>query len=514
MSTVSATVPSGLVVADDVPGDLSVDCDVVVVGSGAGGASTAAELADGGLDVVVVEEGGYHPTASFSVDVPHALRTLYRDGGAQTAFGRPPVAFSEGRCVGGSTVVNGGMSFRTPDRVLQRWAGEELRAITPQAMEPYFERVERRLSVGPQDPASIGRDSELFRAGAERNGWELIANTRNQLHCCGCNACLWGCPTGAKRSMLVTEVPRALSRGARLYADCRVERITRIGSRATGIVGRFGPRDGAPGARLRVRASVVVAAGGAVQSPTLLRRSGFRSPSGRLGRNLTLHPNARVIGIFDEEVRGWHGVHQAYQVREFLDEGILLAAANLPPALVTLGLPHYGTELAELMADYNRMVVAGCLVEDTTTGRVRSVPGVGPVVSYQLDDEGARRVVRGITLTAQTLLAAGARRVLLPLRGAPEVGSPRELDALLAGPVAKSDLDLFSVHLMGTARMGEDPRRAVVSSFGEFHGATGLFVADASLFPGPVGVNPMETIVALAIRNAENLLGNWRRHAR
>jgi choline dehydrogenase-like flavoprotein len=509
----STDLPAGLLTADDVPGDLSVECDVVVVGSGAGGATTAAELADGGLDVVVVEEGGYHPTASFSMDVPKTLRTLYRDGGAQSAFGRPPIAFSEGRCVGGSTVVNGGMAFRTPDRILQRWARDGLRAITPEAMAPYFDRVERRLSVGPQDPESIGRDNELFRLGAERQGWRLVRNTRNQLHCCGCNACLWGCPTGAKRSMLVTDVPRALSRGARLYAGCRVERITRVGSRATGVVGRFRRQDGGRGPRLRVRASVVVAAGGAVQSPALIRRSGFRSPSGQLGRNLALHPNARVIGIFDEDVRGWHGVHQAYQVREFTDDGILLAAANLPPALVTLGLPHYGAELGELMADYNRMVVAGCLVEDTTTGRVRTVPGVGPVVSYQLDEVGARRLVRGITLTAQTLLAAGARRVLLPIRDAPEVRSPRDLEALVTGPVDRSDLDLFTVHLMGTARMDDDARRGVVSSFGEFHGATGLFVADAGLFPGPVGINPMETIVALAVRNAEELLGNWRRHA-
>jgi choline dehydrogenase-like flavoprotein len=145
---------------------------------------------------------------------------------------------------------------------------------------------------------------------------------------------------------------------------------------------------------------------------------------------------------------------------------------------------------------------------------VLSVPGVGPLVTYQLDDEGARRVLRGVALTAQTLLSAGARRVLLPLRGAPEVRSERELEAVVTDRVDKADLDLFTVHLMGTARMGDDPRRGVVSSFGAFHGATGLFVADAGLFPGPIGINPMETIVALAIRNAQELLGNWRRHAR
>ena len=239
----------------------------------------AAELADAGVDVVVVEEGGYHPTESFTAEAGRALRTLYRDGGLGLALGKPPVLFSEGRCVGGSTVVNGGMSWRTPGRVLQRWAEEEgIAAIGERDMEPHFAKVESRISVARQDPETIGNDMRLLKAGADAKGWKIIPNLRNQLHCAGTNNCTNGCPTGAKRSMLVTNVPRALARGARLFADCRVERITRSGGIVTGIEGRFVRPGGHRGPRLTVRAQVVVAAGGAVQTPALLARSGLRSP--------------------------------------------------------------------------------------------------------------------------------------------------------------------------------------------------------------------------------------------
>jgi len=193
--------------------------------------------------------------------------------------------------------------------------------------------------VAHQDPETIGNDMRLLKAGATAKNWKIIPNLRNQLHCPGTNNCTNGCPTGAKRSMLVTNVPRALARGARVFADCRVERITQSRGTVTGIEGRFVRAGGHRGPRLTVRAQVVVAAGGAVQTPALLARSGLRSRSGLLGRNLTLHPNAKVIAFFDEEVIGWHGVHQAYQVREFIDDGILLTAVNLPPSLVAAGSP-------------------------------------------------------------------------------------------------------------------------------------------------------------------------------
>lgn len=508
-STSRPAAPAGLVRPGEITSDLALTCDVVVVGSGAGGATTAAALARAGLDVVVLEEGGYYPTESFSPEAGRALRTLYRDGGAQVALGSPPILFSEGRCVGGSTVVNGGMSWRTPEHILERWSREEgVAAITPAEMEPHFVAVERLIHVAHQDPETVGRDSALLKKGADARGWKIIPNLRNQVHCAGTNNCVNGCPTGAKRSMLVTSVPRALAAGARLYAGCRVERITRDRRSpgkswaASGVEARLRGPDGRPGPRLSVRATVVVAAGGGIQTPALLARSGFRSPSGRLGRDLTLHPNAKIVALFDEDVVGWQGVHQAFQVREFLRDGILVTAVNVAPSLLAMTLPQHGRALGELMADYNRMVVAGCLVSDSVTGRVRTLPGLGTQVTYQITDRDAERIVRGMALAAELMFAAGARRVLAPFPGAPELRNADDARALTARPVPRKALELFTVHLMGTARMSDDPRRGVVSSYGEVHGAQGLFVSDASLFPGPVGVNPMETVLALATRNA------------
>ncbi len=505
--TSHAAVPSGLTGQADVAGDLTLECGVVIIGSGAGGATAAAELAEAGADVVLLEEGGYHPTESFTAETGRALRTLYRDGGGGMTLGRPSVLYAEGRCVGGSTVVNGGMSWRTPTRVLDRWAEQEgLPQIREEDLDPYFARAESRLSVGLQDPETIGRDSALFRAGAQAMGWNVVPNRRNQLHCAGTNSCNSGCPTGAKRSMLVTSVPRALSLGARLFADCRVDQVTRSGPAVTGVSGHFTRPGGRRGPNIIVRARAVIVAGGAVQTPALLMRSGLRSASGQLGRNLSLHPNAMVTAFFDEDVTGWHGVHQAFQVREFSAEGLLLTAVNLSPTMLAGILPAYGRELGALMADYNRIVTAGPLVEDSGTGRIRNVPGLGPQVFYRLTDRDAARAVRGVELTAEALFAAGARRVLLPFDGAPEVTSPGELRRLLTRPVPRRSIQLYSIHLMGTARMSADPRRGVVGGFGEYHGVPGLFVADASLFPGPTGINPMETVIALAMRNARHLV--------
>ncbi len=508
------SIPAGLTTQDDIAGDLNLECGVVIVGSGAGGATMAADLAEAGVDVVVIEEGGYHPTESFTAETGRALRTLYRDGGGGATIGRPSILFAEGRCVGGSTVVNGGMSWRTPARVLERWAERDgVLEIREADMDPFFARAEARHSVGLQDPETIGRNSLLLKAGADAKGWSIVANHRNQLHCAGTSSCSTGCPTGAKRSMLVTSVPRALAFGARVFADCRVERVTCSGGTATGVTGHIVRPGGRQGPRLAVRARVVVVAGGSIETPALLTRSGLRAPSGQLGRNLSLHPNANVVGFFDSDVTGWQGVHQAFQIREFLNEGIVMSAQNMTPTMLAGIMPRYGRELGELMADYNRVVTAGPLIEDTGTGRIRHLPGLGTQVFYRFAEKDTARVVRGVELTAEALFAAGARRVLLPFHGAPEIRDPEGLHRLLSRPVPKQSIELYSIHLMGSARMSGDPRRGVVDSYGAFYGVPGLFVCDASVFPGPIGINPMETVIALAMRNARRLVEQRARYA-
>jgi choline dehydrogenase-like flavoprotein len=484
----------------------TVDCDVAVVGSGAGGGVMAAELAEAGLDVVVLEEGGYHRTEEFGPRPGETLRKLYRDGGTSVAFGSPPVYYQEGRCVGGSTVVNGAMSWRTPERILERWHAEEgVDRILPPDMAPFFERVERFLSAGHQDPDSIGRDQALLKRGADAKGWQVVDNVRAQVHCAGCNNCTLGCPTGAKQSVLVSYLPRARAFGARVFANARAERVLFDGKRAVGVAGRAAGPAGRPGRAFRVRARAVVVCAGAIQTPALLHRSGVRSPSGRLGRNLSMHPNAKVLAVFDEPVEGWKGVHQAFQVREFRDEGIIMAAVTVPPGMLAATLPRYGAGLQEVMADFGRTLTAGVLVEDTSTGRVRAL-GAGALATYQLNDRDFATMVRAVSLLTELLVAGGARQLLLPFEPVPGLLSPDDARRVLEDPPPKRTMEVLTVHMMGTAAMGSDRGRHVCDSFGRVYDAEGLYVADASLFPTPIGVNPMETIMALATRNAEHLI--------
>lgn len=506
--------PPGVYARDDVHGDTVLDADVVIVGSGAGGATIAAELAEAGLDVVVLEEGRWWSTRDFTANASAMVRQLYRDGGATMAIGDPPVLYQEGRAVGGSTVVNGGMSWRTPEKILDRWWREaSIDQIRAKDLEPWFERAERRIHVRHQDPDSVGKDNLLLKRGADAMGWKVIPNLRNQVHCPGSNNCAFGCPTGAKQSALVSYVPRALHFGARLYSDVRVDRILREGKRAVGVAGRVVGDDGRASHRITVRARLVVSACGAIHTPALLDRSGFASPSGMVGKNLSLHPNVKVVAIFDEDVRGWEGVHQAFQVREFQDEGLLFAAVNVPPGIVAMSLPHRGAELGDLMAQYDRMVIAGMLCEDTATGRVRTIGG-RPQAFYQLADLDAAKLVRGVALLSELLFAAGAKRILLPFHvTGGDLQGPDDVRRLFTDPIPKSSMELLTVHMMGTAAMGRDRTRAVTDGWGFVHDADRLMVCDASLFPTPIGVNPMLTIQALATRAAAYLLDNPRRYS-
>jgi choline dehydrogenase-like flavoprotein len=503
--------PANVFTRHDLDRDTVVACDVVVIGTGAGGATIGAELAEAGFDVVLLEEGSYYQTRDFTADTSAMVRQLYRDGGATMALGNPPILYQEGRAVGGSTVINGGMSWRTPEKVLAAWGAEHgLDGVSAADLEPYFARVERRIHVAHQDPTSIGRDNQLLKRGADAKGWNVIPNLRNQVHCAGSNRCAFGCPTGAKQSALVSYVPRALHFGARIYADVRVDRVTLDGKRATGVVGHVRRGDGR-GPRITVHAKLVVSACGAIHTPALLDRSGVRSPSGQLGHNLSLHPNVKVVAIFDEDVRGWEGVHQAFQVREFRDQGLLFAAVNMPPSVLAMSFPHRGAQLGALMHHYDKMVLAGMLCEDTATGRVRTINGQ-PQAFYQLAEADAANLRRGVALLSELLFAAGARRILLPFHGQPDLLGPDDARRLLERVVPASSMEVVTVHMMGTARMGADRSRAVTDDFGLVHDADRLMVADASLFPTPIGVNPMETIMALATRAAGHVIDNARRY--
>ncbi|HLK12332.1 MAG TPA: GMC family oxidoreductase [Candidatus Binatia bacterium] len=483
--------------------------DAVVVGSGAGGATAAARLRAAGLDVLVVEEGALERTETFTTDPATMLRRLYRDAGTSMILGRPGIVFAEGRCVGGSTVINGGMSWRAPERVLAAWERDlGLAGTGPRAMEPYFAEAERILHVEPNHEDTFGRNTLKFVEGARRLGWPVARAPRNMRRCVGLNNCALGCPTGAKQSMLVTEIPRLLAAGGQLLTRARVDRVLFRGGRAAGVRGRLVGPGGRARVRFTVHAPLVVLAAGARHTPAILKRSWLRARP--IGRGLHTHPNAKVVGIFEERLDPWIGTHQAFHVHHFLDEGILIGYAAVPPGLLAAALPGFGAEHAARMRLYNHMLTAAALIEDEGEGRVVLGPDRQPYMFFDLTGRDLERVHRGVALAAELLFAAGARRVLLPFADLPELTGPEELRRIAARPRVARGIELMTVHIMGTARMAPDPARGATDASGAVHGVPGLVVADASVIPSSIGVNPQETIVALALRNAERWLDTRR----
>ena len=304
-------------------GGRPLTADAFVVGSGAGGAVAAARLRDAGLDVLLVEEGALERTETFVTDPATMIQRLYRDAGTSMILGRHPIVFAEGRCVGGSTVINGGMAWRPPARVLDHWeAGLGLDETSARAMEPYFDAAEAILHAEPNHEDTYGANTHLFLKGAAALGWPVARAPRNMRRCVGLNNCALGCPTGAKQAMHVTEVPRALAAGAALLTRARVDRVTWRGSRATGVVGRLLDTEGRPRGRFRVDADLVVLAAGARHTPGILKRS--RIFARQIGRGLHTHPNAKCVGIFEQRFDPWIGTHQAFHIHHFLDEGVLI----------------------------------------------------------------------------------------------------------------------------------------------------------------------------------------------
>jgi choline dehydrogenase-like flavoprotein len=337
-------------------------------------------------------------------------------------------------------------------------------------------------------------------------------NKRNQKRCMGTNNCAIGCTSGAKQSTLVSYIPRGIHHGLRLFANSRVDRVLLERGRAVGVVGRVVSNDGSPGYKLRIRADVVVVSGGSGQSPALLFRSGLARVNRNIGANLMLHPNAKTVGIYDQEIKAWQGVHQNFQVHEFLDEGLLFATGMVPPNFVaaSAGAAGYGT--AEMMARLNNVLVIGALVEDTHFGRIYPLPGGGTLMTYSISDHDFQVALRGVAMCAQAQFETGARKVLLPFSRLHEIHSPDEIPKIFTHNPKPNDLELFTVHLMGTCRISRDPAHGVVNEHGESHDVKNLFVADASLFPSPIGLNPMETIMALSTKVAAHLIEDAARY--
>jgi choline dehydrogenase-like flavoprotein len=483
----------------EAPHTAALSADVVVIGSGAGGAVVAATLAEAGRDVLVLEEGPMVSTEEIRRwSIPEKLVRLYRDSGLSAAVGRPPVALPMGRCVGGTTTVNSGTCFPTPDPVLEAWARSGLGAFAPSEFAPLLREVEEVIGVRQIGRDIMGGNARMAELGARNAGMHGALLHRNERGCIGSGQCPMGCPQGAKQDMRMTYLPRAAQAGARILAGVRVREISHRGGAVEGVVAERVDITSRPlpGSRLTVRAPLVVLAAGAVHTPALLLRAGLGGA--HVGRHLAVHPVTEAAGFVAERVEGWRGVQQSYGIHP--EPGVTIEATFPPGGTALRYLPLNGPALRQAMERWAHAVLLGVMVVDGGNGRVRVTPGGTPLVSYRLGDAEAGRLVRGLAHTARVLRAAGAREVYTPLRGLPVLDAAT--DPSVIERARARDLALAAFHPLGTARMAARESDGPVDPRGAVRGSRGLLVADASLLPSAPGVNPQVTIMAAALHVA------------
>jgi choline dehydrogenase-like flavoprotein len=500
---------------EQITSDLHLTAEVCVIGSGAGGAVVAKELAEAGRDVIVLEQGGHYTKDDFTQREDEMMPLLYEDMG-QRATVDQTILILQGRNVGGSTVHNLCYCFRTPVPILDKWrTAAGVRDLTPADMLPSFERVERMLKVKPIRPDEVNALNNKIRQGCEKLGYSGFVTDHNREHCTQSGFCLLGCPFDAKQSMLITYIPAADRAGARIYANCAVRRLGVAAGRVHAVEGEVLDALGQPRHRFTITPQVVVLCAGAINSPALLLHSGIANANGRVGRDLHLHPSVLLSGVYDEDIYGYRGIPQSYYVDEFIDlendpdSGYILMPVYGFPVMTAAQLPGFGRAHYEMMKNFHRMVGILVLMHDQSSGAVDIDRSGRPQITYTVNANEQRLFAEGLRHCAEILFASGARAVIVPYTNPLVLAPDSSLAVFETRGVRQGDIPIASTHPQSTCAMGEDRRRAVVNSYGQSHDHRNLFVCDMSVFPTSLGAPPQISTAALADRTAQYIKANW-----
>ncbi|MFC3109539.1 GMC family oxidoreductase N-terminal domain-containing protein [Undibacterium arcticum] len=499
--------------------DRTIEADVAIIGTGAGGGVTAEILALAGLKVVLIEEGALKSSKHFKMREADAYPTLYQESAARKTRDKS-INILQGRTVGGSTTVNWTTSFRTPDSTLDYWQHQfGLSDCTPQALAPWFAMMEQRLHIRPWD-VPPNENNDLLRRGASKLGIPTAAIARNVNGCWNLGYCGMGCPTNAKQSMLITTIPSALAQGATLLTRCRAERLMFKGDTVDALACVALDAGGLQltGRRVTVRARHYVVAGGAINSPALLIRSKAPDPHGLLGKRTFLHPTVISAGTFPQRVEAYAGAPQSIYSDHFLQTqaidgaiGYKLEAPPLHPLLFSTTMSGFGAQHAALMRQFPHTHALLALLRDgfhadAPGGSVLLRDDGSPVLDYPLTDYVWDGVRRALLSMAEIQFAAGAGTVY-PVHEMAEgyTSWAAAKKAIAALPYKPLLTRVVSAHVMGGCTMSDDTRLGVVAANGRYHGVTNLSVHDGSLFPTSIGANPQLSIYGMTARLASGL---------
>jgi choline dehydrogenase-like flavoprotein len=495
---------------------LVTECDVLIVGTGAGGGITAEVLSQqSGLHIIMVEEGALKSSKDFKMREADAYPQLYQEAAARKTADKA-INILQGRTVGGSTTVNWTSSFRTPPDTLHFWQREfGLQDYTVDNLAPSFAAVEDLLGIAPW-VTEPNRNNGILRQGAERLGFHIGEIKRNVRGCWNLGYCGMGCPTNAKQSMLVTTIPHALSRGAELITRCRVDRLIYDGHRITHIECSALSADGLTltGQSVVIYAKHVVLAGGAINTPAILLRSKLPDPYQQIGKRTFLHPTVISAALFKETVDGFNGAPQSLYSDHFLHTypidgaiGYKLEAPPIHPVLFSTTLQGYGEAHHALMQQFSHTHALLALLRDgfhpeSIGGQVRLHNNGAAILDYPQNDflwHGVRRAFLSMT---EIQLAAGASTVY-PVHENVTTGY-RSWQAAQHG-ISQLDLRplltrMVSAHVMGGCGMAHDEQRGIITPNGRYRYADNLSIHDGSLFPTSIGANPQLSIYGIVHR--------------
>lgn len=493
--------------------------DVVIVGTGAGGGTTAEILAKSGLSVILVEEGRLYYQKDFKMDELTSYANLYQEGMSRTTKDGA-ISILQGRCVGGSTTVNWTSSFRTPDATLNYWSKQfGLNTLTPDAMAPWFEGRETRHSMSPWD-MDPNLNNDVLRRGCEKLGlsWQIIP--RNVKGCWNLGYCGVGCPTNAKQGALMTTIPGALDHDARMYHGLRAERLVMKQGQIDALQATAMASDGITPTSIKVtlKAKHFVVAASAIGSPGLLLRSKLPDPYERVGKRSFIHPVNASVAQMPKLVDPFYGAPQSIYSDEFNfsngvdgDAGYKLEVPPLHPAMSAGVVPGHGDAQAQNLAGLPWMQSVIALIrdgfhKDSPGGTVSLRDDGSPVLDYPVTDYLWDGLRRAFYTMAEIQFAAGADRVRLMHLDSGWHSNWTDAKAAIAGfSMEPHRVRLFTAHQMGGCAMGSNPKESVVNGFGEHHQVSNLSVHDASVFPTSIGANPQLSVYALAARNSTRL---------
>jgi len=486
--------------------DVRYEADVVIVGAGPGGGAAAKQLSAAGLKVVVLEMGPR--TSRFRPNYAHTARYHMQEGGAMVAQGKAMMPIAAGKGVGGSTLINSALSFRAPREVLDHWAdilNDEAWGFD--SLTPLYDEISSFIGVQITSQAIAGKNNELIVRGIKKLGYEGGYAPRSTPRCVGCGVCYYGCPAGGKGSSNLNFLAVAAQQNAIIHAEVQVDQLyieenTIIGVRGTSIH----PDTKERGGMVEVLAPRVIISAGAIGTPRLLWHSRATDILGaHVGKGLQVHPGSTLIGIADEKIEMWQGATQGAYYHPPNLKGVLPHTFSAPPEACLLAAGFVGSRFQqgfELLPYMCGMLV---MVSDKGTGRVRAKRDGSADIHYDFHPQDVNRIKEGLVSVAKVLLAGGAKDLRAPIHGIGIINDPEELQHQLKDREIQ-DFTLYAAHPMGTCPMGLDPTRSVIKPTGESHRISGLYIADASVFPSSLGVNPQLSTMVVSTRIAQQIL--------